>query len=130
MNTRSEYDTTGKVEVGIVEHDGREYAALGSVITDERITAYLGKDGQLTTWDGRVIGRYNVVTSWPTPRSYVSSRMWQVEGWIGQACYTGRSAGEGMVFHGKRVARQRLMKELGASAREIDAKAHVATVLP
>lgn len=104
MESRTEQH--GNTEVGIVTHNGREFAALGSVIEPTHIVAYLGKGGQLTKWDGTVIGHYNVVTTWPTPHSYVSSTMSQVEAWVGPRCYTGRSAGEGMVFKGKRVARQ------------------------
>jgi len=106
METRTEQH--GNTEVGIVTHNGKDYSALGSVITDSHITAYLGKDGQLQKWDGTVIGHYNIVTSWPV-RSYVTAHMYQVEAWIGPRCYTGRSAGVGMVFNGKRVARQRNM---------------------
>ncbi len=97
---------------------------MGSLLQEMYCTAYLGKDGQLTKWDGTVIGRWTVVTSWPTPNSYVSSRMYQVEAWIGSALYTGRSAGEGMLFKGKRVARQ--LRQLGAS----DKPEHKGTVLP
>src|SRR5262245_59803810 len=104
MNSRVEQH--GNIEIGIVEHEGREYIAMGSVVTNTHCTAYLGKNRQLTKWDGTVIGRWSVASSWPTPRSYVSSRMYQIEAWVGAALYTGRSAGEGMVFNGRRVARQ------------------------
>lgn len=100
----------GNVEIGIVTHEGKDYAALGSVTDDPLyLVAYLAKDRKLTKWDGTVIGHYNIVATWLTPRSFVSSTMNQVEAWIGPRCYTGRSAGVGMIFKGKRVARQRNM---------------------
>jgi hypothetical protein len=101
MNSHSEYH--GKVEVGVVEHEGREYRAFGSVITDTHITAYLGKDGKLTTWDGKVIGTYRITRTWRTPRSFVSSTMNQVYATVDGRTYQGRSAGVGMVFNGKLV---------------------------
>jgi hypothetical protein len=101
MDTRTEQH--GNVEVGIIAYEGREYAALGSVIEGERIAAYLGKNGQLTKWDGTVIGTYRVTSTWRTPRSYVSSTQSQVYAIVNGRKYTGRSAGEGMLFRGKQV---------------------------
>src|SRR2546422_11649344 len=93
----------GNVEVGIVIFEGREFVALGSVIQDGRIVAYLGKDKQLTKWDGTVIGTYRLASSWLTPSSCYSSRMFQVYATVNGITYTGRSAGEGIVFKGKQV---------------------------
>ena len=99
METRTEQH--GAIEVGIVVHEGREFSALGSVIDGERIAAYLGKDGQLTKWNGEVLGTYRITRTWRTPRSYVSSTMHQVYATVNGKTYTGRSAGEGMLFRGK-----------------------------
>lgn len=101
MDTRSEQH--GQVEVGIVSHEGREFAALGSVIDGDRITAYLGKDGYLTKWDGTVIGIYHITSSWRTPKSFVSGTMNQVYAKMDGQWYVGRSAGEGMLFRGRKV---------------------------
>lgn len=70
------------------------------------IVAYLGMDGVLTDWHGNAIGTYKIVSSWPTPRSFVSSRQFQVETRVDGITYTGRSAGVGMAYRGKRKAGQ------------------------
>lgn len=101
MQTHTEQH--GNVEVGVVEHEGREYRALGAVVTENTIAAYLGKDGQLTNWGGEVIGTYRITASWYTPRSFVSSRMFQVRATVNGVTYTGRSAGVGMLYRGRRV---------------------------
>lgn len=46
----------GQTEVGIVSHDGREFAALGATVYGRDITAYTKRDGHhivLTTWAGK-----------------------------------------------------------------------------
>jgi len=101
MDTRSEQH--GQVEVGIVTHEGREFKALGSVVTDTYVTAYLGKDGQLTNWNGETIGTYRVTRTWRTPHSHYSSTMSQVYAAVNGKVYQGRSAGLGMLFNGRLV---------------------------
>jgi hypothetical protein len=91
----------------------------GAVVTSETIVAYVGKviggrdfNGrlgsepayrELTDWHGNKIGTIHLASSWATPRSYVSSRMYQAYATVNGVQYTGRTAGEGMVFKGKRV---------------------------
>src|SRR5438552_4232374 len=101
MDTRSEQH--GNVEVGIIVHAGREYSALGAVVTDTHVTAYLGKNGQLTNWNGETIGTYRITRTWRTPKSYVSETMSQVYATVNGRTYTGRSAGVGMIFNGRLV---------------------------
>lgn len=51
--TRSERH--GQTEVGIITHDGREFASLGATVHGRDITAYTKLDGSrivLTTWAG------------------------------------------------------------------------------
>lgn len=94
-----------------VEHNGRTFEAGGAVVHPEFITAYVGKqqDGApagvrvLTDWHGNPLGTIRFTSSWMTPRSYMSSRMYQGRAVVGGAVYTGRTAGEGMVFRGKRT---------------------------
>jgi hypothetical protein len=43
------------LEVGTVEHAGREFSALGASVQGVYVTAYEGKRGELRTWDGRVM---------------------------------------------------------------------------
>lgn len=83
-------------------HEGRAFTMGGAVVTDARVHAYLGKDGTLTDWHGKKIGTYRITGTWKTPRSFVSSRMHQVEARVVGVLYVGRSAGEGMSFSGKR----------------------------
>lgn len=99
MDSRSEYH--GNVEVGTVIHEGHEYSAMGSVVSDSHCVGYLGKNSRLTDWNGAVIGTYRITSTWPTPRSYVSGTMNQVYATVSGRTYQGRSAGEGMVFRGK-----------------------------
>ena len=56
----------GQVEVGVIEHEGREYHALGASVSGRNITAYTSQNGNhisLTTWCGKEIisGRCEVV---------------------------------------------------------------------
>lgn len=56
----------GQTEVGIVGHEGREFAALGATIHGRDITAYTKLEGHriaLTTWAGKTMlaCRYEVV---------------------------------------------------------------------
>jgi hypothetical protein len=62
------------VEVGVITHEGKEFSAYGFVRTSDRLTAYLGENGQLTKWDGTPVGTYRITRTWRTPRSYVSSK--------------------------------------------------------
>jgi hypothetical protein len=75
-----------------------------------RIFGYIGKrvagePGRprvtLTDWHGKVIGAGTEGRCWRTPRSHVSTTMCQYEFVVDGKRYTGRSAGEGMVFSGK-----------------------------
>jgi len=91
----------GNAEVGVVIHEGREFKALGAVISGDRIAAYLGKHGQLTNWAGEAIGTYRITKTWRTPHLFLSSTMSQVIATVDGKRYQGRSAGEGMLFRGK-----------------------------
>jgi hypothetical protein len=85
----------------VINHNGRKFESGGAVVTTERIVAYLGKSGVLTDWHGNSLGSYRVVSTWKTPRSFMSSTMSAVHAYVGERVYKGRSAGEGMVFFGK-----------------------------
>ena len=48
----------GQTEVGIVTHDGREFAALGATVHGRNVTGYTKLDGHhivLTTWAGKTM---------------------------------------------------------------------------
>jgi hypothetical protein len=54
----SRSESRGQTEVGIVAHDGREFAALGATVRGRDITAYTKLDGHrivLTTWVGKTM---------------------------------------------------------------------------
>ena len=91
----------------VVEHAGRKYESGGAVITEDFCIGYLQKGGILTDWHGNKIGQYKITSTWKTPRSYVSSTMNQVTALVDGRRYTGRSAGVGMIFKGKRVSTKR-----------------------
>ncbi|HBN74922.1 MAG TPA: hypothetical protein DD473_03690 [Planctomycetaceae bacterium] len=55
-NTRCERQ--GQIEVGIIEHEGREFAALGASVVGRNITGYTKEDRYgitLTSWCGKTM---------------------------------------------------------------------------
>jgi hypothetical protein len=87
-----------------IEHEGKSFTANGAFVSDTHIVAYLGKDNVLTDWHGNPLGTYRIVSTWKTPRSYVSGTMHAVHARIDGYTYKGRSAGVGMSFSGKIAA--------------------------
>ena len=56
--TISRSERHSQVEVGVVSHEGREFAALGATVRGRDITAYTKLDGHrivLTTWAGKTM---------------------------------------------------------------------------
>jgi hypothetical protein len=56
----------GQIEVGVIEHEGREFPAYGATVSGKQITGYTrqeGKEISLTTWCGKttVASRCEVV---------------------------------------------------------------------
>lgn len=48
----------GQVEVGIIEHEGRDFAALGATVVGRSVTGYTRMDNgeiELTTWCGQTM---------------------------------------------------------------------------
>jgi hypothetical protein len=87
----------------VIEHAGCKFESGGCVVTTDKIVAYLGKEGKLTTWSGQIIGTYKITSTWKTPRSAYSSTRNQVYALVDGIGYQGQSDGIGMVFMGKRV---------------------------
>ena len=87
-----------------IVHEGLTYTSGGACVTPDRIVAYLGKDGVLTDWHGATIGQYRIKSTWRTPHSGLSDSMHQCYARVDGVTYTGRSAGVGMVFTGRRVS--------------------------
>lgn len=97
---RSETITTNgaTVEVGTVTHNGREFAALGSVI-DEVSGVIVGypKGDKLQTWNGQNIDglTLRITSSWAV-RSWIGSRMYAYSATYKGRKYHGRGFGDGM----------------------------------
>ncbi len=86
-------------------HAGRTVESGGAVVTpDYAIGYYDAKRNAITNWHGEILGTATVVASWPTPRSYMSGTMCQIEATIDGVTYTGRGAGNNMLWRGKRKA--------------------------
>jgi hypothetical protein len=98
----------------IVHHNGRDFHADGAVVTESFAIAYLKFEGPerpyatgiATDWRGHRIGTARIVAKWATERSFYASHMLQVECCINGVKYTGRGAGNGMIWKGKRCAHQ------------------------
>lgn len=96
--------TTAYIEADcIFRHDGRDFEAGGAVVLPDSIIAYPGPDGVLQDWHGNVLGTWRATSSWPV-RSYIGSRMYQIEARVAGVVYTGRGFGVGMIYRGKRKA--------------------------
>ena len=108
MKNNSQWHTSedgqAKMEVGTFVHEGKEYASGGAFISPTYAVGY-PKGETLTDWIGKPIGTVHYTSSWPV-RSYIGSRMHQMEATIGGVVYTGRTFGEGMLWKGKRKAKQ------------------------
>jgi len=99
--------TTGRKvgfhEIASFTHEGKTFTSGGAHIDPEKATAYVSSDGLfLTTWNGKILALLHVTAKWATPRSFVSPEMWQAEATINGVQYTGRTAGPGMVWKGRR----------------------------
>jgi len=88
--------------------EAAEIARLNSEPMPDRVTLYVGPyvidamgrtavhTRKLQTWLGTKVGTCRATSSWPMPRSYVGSTMYQFEARINGQRYTGRGFGEGM----------------------------------
>lgn len=94
-----------------ITHEGRTYEAGGAVIAAEYAIAYVsaikGDLAQLTDWHGNPLGAGRVASTWRAdPRCYLTDRWYQIEATLNGVRYTGRSGGAGLVWKGKRTAKQ------------------------
>lgn len=80
---------------------GKAFKASGVIVTDQWLVAYPGKTGVLNDWHGQPIGTWRATASWATPRSWVGSRMFQIEATVNGRVYTGRGYGVDMLYRGK-----------------------------
>ena len=98
MHTRCERH--GPIEIGIIEHEGREFSAFGATVVGHSITAYTnGPYGHLTltTWCGHTMldCRSTVVETYWSGAFVVLFRLTH-HGYI-----VGYSLGDGMLFRGE-----------------------------
>lgn len=118
MNTRTERHTTrdGFVEVGIVEHNGREYASGGASVSDTHLVCYprppqmvgtvYANDqahGQVTNWGDEVLGTYRI-TGYAGGFNGVKLTCYRVRLDDGRE-YVGRGLGPGMILECRRAAK-------------------------
>lgn len=100
------------VEVGIVTFQGRDFAALGSVVdlSHGEVCGYVKRcpvRGRyvLTTWAGECMYiELRPTATWRTPRSFVSTTMTSFKTVINGHRWTGRCGGEGMFLRLKKGA--------------------------
>jgi hypothetical protein len=91
----------GQVEIGVIQHEGREYSALGASVSGRNITGYTKLDRgriSLTTWCGKttVANRCEIV------EQYYSGSMALVFRLTKNRCIVGYALGDdGMLFRGE-----------------------------
>ena len=98
MQTRCERD--GQTEIGIIEHEGHEFTALGANVNGPHIAAYTTRrNGELvlTTWCGATMlaCRSSVIETFWNEAFAVLFRL------ANQRFIVGYSLGEGMLFRGE-----------------------------
>jgi len=108
METRTETQATpeGFAQIGIVIHNGREFASGGGYVDDSRIVCYPDK-GRAFDWNGKDLGSYRVISS--RQAVFFGVRSWQGERYYfarvtlhDGRVYSVRGFGDGMVATGKR----------------------------
>lgn len=110
MKTRCERDSHGR-EVGVIEHDGREFRALGASTVGPYLSAYLKAErfspnyasAVLTTWCGRVIldSRAEVCeTHWTEENGQTYGIIFRL---TNRRAIVGYALGGGMLFRGELI---------------------------
>ncbi len=90
-----------------IEYNGKKFESGSAVVTENYIVAYVSNDFRhIQTWHGDNIGDILWKTSWRTPRSWMSSRQYQVTARVNRKLFTGRTNGEGMCITLKIKAQQ------------------------
>lgn len=89
-------------------HNGREFTACGSAVSDTRLVAYVGDHGILTDWHGARIGTVRVISSRPAiffgQPSCIGNRYYYMRATLDDGRrYALRGFGRGMIATGKRI---------------------------
>jgi hypothetical protein len=87
--------------------NGNTFESGGAQITPDHCIAYVGAKlchnrYNLTDWHGNIIGKITITATWPLRNCLYSDTMSQAIATVDGATYTGRTAGPGMIFRGKR----------------------------
>ena len=96
----------GVAEIATIVHEGREFTNLGASVTPDHAVGYVQVQPghwELTDWNGDHLGFGRSTSKWKTPGSFVSSHYYQARFKINGVWYTGRTAGHGMLWKGKRM---------------------------
>ena len=91
---------SGQVEIGVIEHQGRQYSAHGASVSGRNITGYTRQEGKriiLTTWCGKT----TVATRCEIVEQYWSGSMALMFRLPKGKFIVGYSLGEGMLFRGE-----------------------------
>jgi hypothetical protein len=105
MKTRAEtrtLDSGARIEVGIVEFEGREFSAFGSVVDAERgvVCGYpkRAESGwSLTAWGGATMAKLTHVNAWRQRGFHgVTNTIHAWRATVDGAVYVGRNSGEHM----------------------------------
>jgi hypothetical protein len=102
MQSRSEWNNERTTEVGIISHNGKEFSAGGSYVSDSYIIGYCHYPSmKLMSWDGKkTLGTIRIISTWRMPNN-LSGYMSQIEATVNGKVYTGRCAGDGMAWRGR-----------------------------
>jgi len=90
-----------------IEFQGKSFTSGGAMIVGDRAIGYLEKNSEtgkleIRTWHGEKMGNAYIVSTWKLPRyCFISDEMMQVEAYIENKWYTGRTCGIGMLWKGK-----------------------------
>lgn len=91
----------------VFEIQGKKFESGGACYDGQYARAYMSSDMKAVgTWQGEKLGDAKIVSCWQTPRSNLSYQSYQVEAMIDGVLYSGRTAGGGMAWNGKRKAKQ------------------------
>lgn len=118
----------GQVEVGVIEYEGRCFAALGASVVDRQVTGYTGfgtGDIYLTTWCGKTMlaCRSEVVEEYRDGSLAMMFRLARGRFVVGYAL-----GDKGMLFRGELVTdraddeAQRIARQIADHFAELDAE--------
>lgn len=99
-------------EATAITLEGQTFVSGSGELTETRLAGYLkgpdekiGDRGEVTLGSGRVIGTYEIMSRWATPRSWLSSHRVWVHIYVGDKVYGGSSCGSGMLVQARRLKR-------------------------